>query len=80
MAQVEPLPLVPATCTKRQLFCGRPSAVQHGANAIQAELGAADFVAERVEELNRIGVVHNASSYCGGGFGSSARALVHRNS
>ena len=31
---------------------------EHGADALQAEFGGLDLVAERVEELNRIGVVH----------------------
>ena len=58
MAQVEPLPLVPATCTKRQAVLRPAQGVEHGADALQAELGGLDFVAERVEELDRIGIVH----------------------
>ena len=60
MAQTEPLPLVPATCTKRQPVLRPPERVQHRADALQAELGGLDFVAQRVEELDRIGVVHAA--------------------
>ncbi len=31
---------------------------QHGVDALQAELGSLDFVAQRVKEMDRIGVVH----------------------
>jgi len=42
----------------------RPSeCFENRADALQAEFGGLDFVAQRVEELHRIGVVHAARNF-----------------
>ena len=60
MAQVEPLPLVPATWTKRQACCGMAQRVEQSAHPLQAQLGGLDLVAQRVQETDGIGIVHAA--------------------
>ena len=52
--QVEPLPLVPATWTKRAARSGWAEGGQQALDAFQAELDGFVLVAERIEEADRV--------------------------
>ena len=58
IAQVEPLPLVPATWTTRYALLRVAQGGENRADALQPQLGGLHFVAQRVQELDGIGIVH----------------------
>ena len=58
MAQVEPLPLVPAMWTIAVSFLRIAQSRENRADAVEAQLGGFHFVAQRVQELDGIGIVH----------------------